>query len=201
MKSSRTVIGCVAALIAALALSGCDQNAAEIEALKADNERLRTELALLRNRTNGVQETEMQAGKADLVLGINALWSQRFEDSSEFRAKQRLAGKTIRVTGVLDNLSANAVSLSGVGTVSRSVRMSANLDPAYAIRVQEGLAALEKGATVTMQGKFAYDRMGLDESVFVDKATGATLFDAELKALGEGGTSAPPLPLPIPDKQ
>ena len=200
MKQSSSIIGNVAVLAAAFALSGCDQGAAEIAALKEENEHLRSELAQLRNKANGVKEAETPTGKADLTLGINELWTQRFE-GNEFRAKQRLSDKTIRVTGLVDSISGNTVLLYGTGSAARSVRMSVNLSSAYAAKIQDGLAELEKGLTVTMQGKLAYERMGLDESVFVDKATGKTLFDAEVRALAPGGAANAAAPPPVPEKQ
>ena len=198
MKRIFPPIGCVALLAVAFALSGCDQRAAEIAELKADNERLREDLTQLRNKANGVKEAETQSGKADLTLGINELWMQRFE-GNEFRAKQRLSDKTIRITGLVDSISGNTVLLYGAGNSARSVRISVNLSSAYAAKIQEGLAELEKGLTVTMQGKFAYDRMSLDESVFVDKATGKTLLDPEIRLLG-GDAADGAVPPPVPEK-
>ena len=194
MKSSRSVIGCAAVCVAAISLCGCDQNAAELAALKADNAHLREELAQLRGKASGGKETDPDSGKPDLTLTVGELWSQRFEDS-EFRSKQRLSGKTMRVTGLVENVMGGSVALYGAGKTSRSVKMSVNLNSAYAAKIQVGLAELQKGITVTVQGKFAYERMGLDESVFVDKGTGKTLSDAEIRVLGMSG---PDTPLPVP---
>lgn len=199
MKSSRSVIGCAAACVAAISLCACDRNAAELAALKADNEHLRAELAQLRSKANGGKEAGGDPSKADLILAINDLWSQRFEDS-EFRSKQRLSGKIIRVTGFVDNVTSNSVALYGTAKASRSVRMSVNLNSAYAAKIQEGMAELQKGITVTVQGKFAYERMGLDESVFVDKDSGKTLSDAEMRVIGVSGPNTPP-PGPEPEKK
>ena len=199
MKSSRSVIGCAAACAVAVSLCACDRNAAELAALKADNEHLRAELAQLRSKAHGAKEAETDPAKADLILTINELWSQRFEDS-EFRSKQRLSGKIIRVTGFVDNVTSGSVALYGTGKASRSVRMSVNLNSGYAAKIQEGLAELGKGITITVQGKFAYDRMGLDDSAFVDKATGKSLSDKEMRVLGQSGSTSP-LPLPAPEKK
>ena len=178
-------------------LSACDPHEAEIAALKADNEHLREELAQLRGKASRGKEAETDSGKPDLTLAITELWSQRFEDS-EFRSKQRLSGKTIRVTGLVDNVKGGSVALYGVGKTSRSVKMSVNLSTAYAARIHVGLAELQKGITVTVQGKFAYERMGLDESVFVDTVTGKALSDAEIRVLGMGESNPPP---PVPGQE
>ena len=199
MKSFRSVTGCVAACIAAISLCACDPHEAEIAALKADNAHLREELAQLKGKSGGGKEPGTESGKPDLILAITELWSQRFEDS-EFRSKQRLSGKMIRVTGLVDNVTGGSVALYGTGKTSRSVKMSVNLNSAYAAKIQVGLAELQKGITVTVQGKFTYERMGLDESVFVDKDTGKTLSDAEIRVLGTSGSNAP-LPIPGQEKQ
>ena len=193
MNFSLPIVRCTAAAVLVFTLPGCDRSAAQIAVLKAENERLKAELAQLRPKPNGSKEGENQPGKADLILDISELWSQRFEDN-EFRAKQRLSGKTIRVTGLVDGVNGQTISMFGVGKVSRSVRMSANLESTHAAKIQEGLASLEKGATVTVQGKFAFDRMGLDDSTFADKETGRTLTPAEILTLAQAGVSktAPP---------
>lgn len=197
MNSFRSVIGFAAACVAAASLCACDRHAAELAALKADNEHLKAELAQLR-KANG-KETETETGKPDLILSINDLWTQRFEDIA-FRSKQRLSGKLIRVTGYVDNVGGSSVALYGIGKSSRGVRMSANLNGGYAAKIAEGLGELQKGIVVTMQGKFAYERMVLDDSVFVDKTTGKALSDAEIRVLGESG-AALPAPTPDPEKQ
>ena len=198
MNISRSAIGFSAACVAAVSLSGCDQHAAEIAILKADNEHLRAELAQLRSKANG-KDPEADNGKPDLTLSINDLWTQRFSDSV-FRSKQRLSGKLIRVTGYLDNVSADSVALYGIGKSSRGVRMNVNLNGAYAAKIAEGLGELQKGTELTMQGKFAYERMVLDDSVFVNKETGKTLTDPEIRALAEAGPALP-VPATEPEKQ
>lgn len=174
-------------------LGGCDRNASEVSTLRAENDRLRAELAQLRRKPGGAKESESQPGKPDMILGINELWTQRFEDN-EFRAKQRLTDKIIRVTGLVDGVSGGTISLFGAGKSGRSVRMGVRLDPAYADRIQGGLASLEKGSSVTVQGKFAFERMGLEESTFVDKATGKTLSPEEMLALAQAGAVKSPSP-------
>ncbi len=176
--------------------AGCDPHANEMAALKVENEHLRTEIANLRRKASGAKDEEPVSGKPDLILGINELWTQRFEDN-EFRAKQRLAGKTLRVTGVLDGISGDNLSLYGVGK-ARSARIGVNLEKSYAMKVQGGLAALEKGVTLTVQGKFAYDRMELNDSVVVDKASGAQLTSEQLQTVGLGGV---PVLTPLPENK
>ena len=183
------------ALAVASALSGCDQNAAELATLKAENEHLRTEIASLRRKASGVKEPEVNSGKPDMILGMNELWSQRFE-SNEFRAKQMLSDKLLRVTGILDAISSRDISIYGLGN-ARNVRVVVNLEKGYASQIQEGLAVLEKGVTITVQGKFAYDRMELNEATIVDKATGTVLTSEQLQSFGQGG----PLPPPLPENQ
>ena len=193
MNLSVLVVRCSAAAVLVFTLPGCDRSAPQVAALKAENERLKAEIAQLKHKPNGTKEGESQPGNADLILEINELWSQRFEDN-EFRAKQRLSGKTIRVTGLVDGVNGQTISMFGAGKVSRSVRMSANLESTQAAKIQEGLASLEKGATVTVQGKFAFDRMGLDDSLIVDKETGHKLSADEILLLAQAGVSKTPPP-------
>lgn len=186
----------VVALSLASAVTGCDRNAAEHASLKADNERLRAEIANLRRKASGVKDPESAAGKPDQTLGVGELWTQRFEDN-EFRARQRLSDKMLRITGILDGISGGNVLLDGVGK-TRAVQISVNLEKGYAARIQDGLEALEKGVTITVQGKLLYDRMELNDATFVDKETGAVLNTEQLQALGTNGLPAPP---PLPENQ
>ena len=188
MNFSHLVVRFSAVAAFIFTLPGCDRSAPQVAALKAENEKLKAELAQLKPKPNGTKEGASQPGKADLVLDINELWSQRFEDN-EFRAKQRLSGKTIRVTGLVEGVNGHTISVFGAGKVSRSVRLSVSLESTHATKMQEGLASLETGAPVTVQGKFAFDRMGLDDSLFVDKATGRTLSADEVLALAQAGVS------------
>lgn len=191
---------CVVMLGLTLVVGGCDQKAAEIAALKAENERLRSELANLRSEASGVKKPETASGKPDMILTFNELYSQRFDDN-EFRARQRLSGKTLRVTGIADGVSGESLTIYGVGK-SRNVRMTVNLEKSHAAKIQDGLAALEKGVTLTVQGKFGFDRMELLEASIVDNASGNPMTTEQLQALGQvaPGGVPPSTPLP-PEKQ
>ena len=175
-------------------LAGCGQNAAELAALKAENERLRAELANARRISGGEKEPVSASGSPDQILSINELWRQRFEDN-DFRSKLRLTDKTLRVTGILDDISRESVSIYGVG--KSRIRVSVNLDKNYAARIQTGLASLEKGVTVTVQGKFAFDRMELNESTIVDAASGTPMTTEQLQAFGQ----IAPGDAPVPEKR
>lgn len=189
----------VVALSLASAVTGCDRNAAELVSLKADNERLRAEIANLRRKASGAKDPESAAGKPDQILSVSDLWTQRFEDH-EFRARQRLSDKTLRITGILDGISGGNVLLYGVGK-SRNVQVSVNLEKGYAARIEDGLDALEKGVTITVQGKLLYDRMELNDATIVDKATGAVLNTEQLQAYGQVGPNGLPVPPPLPENQ
>lgn len=192
LKRNRFFARCGAVLAIAAAVAGCDRNAAEMAQLKADNEHLRTELANLRRKMAGGGDAEPATGKPDLTLPINDLWTQRFEDN-EFRARQRLSDKALRVTGLLDGVSGETVSLYGVGK-ARNVRMNVNLERSYAANIQNGLAALEKGVTITVQGKFIYDRMELSDATIVNQTTGAPLTTDQLQAFGQPAPPEAPAP-------
>ena len=183
----------------AFVLTGCNKHAAEIALLKEDNERLRVEIANLRRNGLGGTEPEVNSGKPDLILGMTELWKQRFEDN-EFRAKQRLAGKTLRVTGVLDEISTESVSIYGVGK-ARNMRMVVIFDRGFATQAAEGMGALERGVTVTVQGKFAYDRMELNGAKIVDKTSGEPMTAGQLKQFGLVGPDGVPAPPSLPENQ
>lgn len=183
----------------AATLPACDRNAAALASLKADNERLRAEIANLRRKGSGGADADSTSGKPDHILGINELWSQRFEDN-EFRSRQRLTDKVVRVTGILDNLSAEGLSIYGVGK-SRNAQLSVILEKNFAAKIPDGLAALEKGITITVQGKFKYDRMELHEAAIVDKATGMPMSSEQLQAFGQVGPNGGPVPPPLPENQ
>ena len=189
--SSRLLLNCVFFVAFAAFFTGCDPQSAEMAALKAENDRLRAELANLRGKPIGTI-SESTGGKPDLILEFNELWNQRFEDN-EFRARQRLADKVLRVTGILDGISRENLLLYGLGR-SKNVRISVNLEKAYASKIQDGLAALERGVTLTVQGRFAYDRMELNDSMIVDKATGAPQGTEEIQSIGQ---TAPVKPVPV----
>ena len=187
------------ALLLASVLSGCDRNAVEMASLKADNDHLRAEIANMRRKASGAKDPEAVAGKPDQILGINELWTQRFEDN-EFRARQRLTDKTLRVTGILDGISGGNLVLYGVGK-SRNVQISVNLERGYANRIQDGLATLEKGVTITVQGKLMYERMELNEATVVDKTTGVVLMSEQIQAFGQIGPDGQAVPPPLPENQ
>lgn len=186
---SQNIVRSVIALALAVAMSGCDRNAAQLTTLKEENKRLRTEIANLRRKVSGEKESEPTTGKPDMILGMNELWSQRFE-GNEIRAKQVLADKLLRVTGVLDAVSDRSISIYGLGK-ARNVRVIVNFEKGYASRIQEGLAVLEQGATITVQGRFAYNRMELNDATIVDKYTGALVTAEQLQTVGLGGTPLP----------
>ncbi len=188
------VFRCLAAMALLPVLAGCDRHAAELATLKSENERLKTELAKLRQGSDGAKEPGAAAGKPDLTLTLIELWTQRFEEN-EFRAQQRLAGKLMRVTGTLDEVASDRLSLHEPGQ-ARNVRMTINLEKQYAARVQQGLGALEKGAMLTVQGKFSYDRMELSDATIVDKTSGAPMTTQQLQAFVQLGSGAPPPPPP-----
>ena len=177
------------ALSAGALVTGCDRNAAELASLKTDNERLRAELANLRRKGGGEKDSESAAGKPEQILEVDELWSQRFEGG--FRARQRLSDKTLRVTGILDAISQDSLSIYGVG-VSRNSQLTVTLEKNYAARIQTGLAALEKGATITVQGKFLFDRMELKEAMVVDKVSGVPLTTKDLQEFLPAGPVAAP---------
>ena len=179
--SSRLFLNCVFFVAFAAFFTGCDPHSAEMAALKAENDRLRAELANLRGKSNGTI-AELTGGKPDLILEFNDLWNQRFEDN-EFRARQRLSDKVLRVTGILDGISGENLLLYGLGK-PKNVRISVNLEKGYASKIKDGLAALERGVTLTVQGIFAYDRMELNDSMIVDKVSGAPQGTEEIQSIG-----------------
>ena len=138
------------------------------------------------------EETTAPAQHADLDLTIAELWAQRFEDN-QFRAKQRLDQKQIRVTGTLDSVSDRTVTLFGTGARFGSISLLAQLDDAYIKQVMEGLAALQKGLEVTVQGRFLCDKMWLQDAAIIDRKTGKRLAAKELMALSSSPSAAPGL--------
>jgi hypothetical protein len=85
------------------------------------------------------------------------------------------------------------VTLFAVGTRMGSVTLSAQLEDAYARSVGEAFTSLLPGTTVTLQGKFAAQRTGLDDAAFVDRTTGRRLTAEDFKKLDarEAETVAP----------
>jgi hypothetical protein len=124
----------------------------------------------------------------DLDLSIAELWTQRFEDN-QFRAKQRLDRKQIRVTGMIESVFERSVTIFGTGTRFGSVSILVQLDENYAGQIAEGLAALQKGATITVQGRFVYDKMWLQDAAIVERQTGKRLSSKDLVGMAGEGTS------------
>jgi hypothetical protein len=181
-----------AAILALAALSGCGRSEAEYQKLLVENQQLKAELekSSRLGGGKGAGEAGARADAPDLDLAINELLAQRFDDT-EFRARNRLADKIIRVTGSVESVLATSVILYGTSKRFGTARLTINLNGPYAGRVKAGLVSLEKGAAVTVQGRFVYDRMWLNDAVFVDKATGRTLFSDELSALVPPPDAAP----------
>jgi hypothetical protein len=164
-------------------LSGCGRKENEYQKLLHENEQLKAEVE------KGKQASpDSKAGKgdtatpADLDADINALWTQRFDDN-EFRSRQRLADKTIRLTGTVDSVTESSISMIGDSKRFGSVRMTVNFNPSYASKSRAGLASLERGLEVTVQGKFVYERTSLIEATFVDRKSGKMLSSADIATL------------------
>lgn len=175
-------------LLLALGVTGCRRSEAEYQKLVQENAYLRTEIERLKKR-NAEEDSEekkgVPPGTPDLKVTLVDLWSQRFDDN-EFRARQRLSNKLIRLTAAVDGVSADAVNLAGESKRFGNVRMNVHLADGYALRIRDGLAALERGTVVTVQGKFNYERMILTEASFVDQAGGRILYSDDLLALSAG---------------
>ena len=98
-------------------------------------------------------------------------------------------------------MSGESLTIYGVGK-SRNVRMTVNLERSHAAKIQDGLAALEKGVTLTVQGKFGFDRMELLEATIVDNTSGTPMTTEQLQALGQiAPGDPPPAEPPLPEKQ
>ncbi len=182
-------------LVALAVLPGCRRTEAEYQKLAAENEYLRGEVERLNKRDSsekGDPKVTTPTGDGpDLTLTVVDLFSQRFDDN-EFRAKQRLSNKVIRLSGGVDAVSGDGIMIGGTSKRFGSVRIGVNLTSGYALRIKEGLAALERGTIVTVQGKFLYDRMSLSDALFVDASTGRPLYSDDLLSLAAGK----PLPRP-----
>jgi hypothetical protein len=181
----------LAAILALAALSGCGRSEAEYQKVLVENQQLKAELekSSRLGGGKGASEAGARPDAPDLDLAINELLAQRFDDT-DFRARNRLADKIIRVTGSVESVLATSVILYGNSKRFGTARMTINLNGPYAVRVKAGLVSLEKGAAVTVQGKFVFDRLWLNDAVFVDKA-GRTLFSDELSALVPPPDAAP----------
>lgn len=180
---------CAAIALAWLVVgSACRRTEAEYQKLVSENAYLRAEVERLSRR--GLEEKAEEkeghtVGKPDLEATIVDLWGQRFDDN-EFRARQRLSGKMIRLTGSVDGVSAESVTLAGESKRFGNVRITAYLSPGYAARIRDGLAALERGTVATVQGKLTYERMILIDAMFVEQVSGRTLYSDDLLALAAG---------------
>jgi hypothetical protein len=168
-----------------LAFTSCGRSEAEYQKILAENQRLKAELATLTppaSQTVAAGEAPSPAPEPDLDVTIDELWAQRFDDN-EFRSRQRLAGKTIRVAGLVDSVSDDSILLLGTTERFGNVRMKVNLNSTYLGRTRAGIASLEGGLPVTVQGTFLYDRTWLTDAVVVDRNTGQTLSSSEILSL------------------
>ena len=184
-------------LLFCVCFCSCDQNSAQLRSLQEENARLRKAL----EEARGVVSTDHSPvrGKADLDLTLKELWSQRFEEI-QFRAKQRLDQKQVRVTGQVDSVSERSVTLFTTGTSFGLVTLAAQFDESYVNQVREGLASLQKGTPLTVQGRFLFDKMSIDGAVFVDRSTGRQLDSHDLTRLEPDSPQpaqvfAPPAPV------
>lgn len=198
-------------LLAAAVLSGatgCRRTEAEYQKLVQENAHLRSEIERLSRKTveeKAEEKAGLVLGEPDLASTIVDIWSQRFDDN-EFRSRQRLSDKIIRVTGAVDGVAADSISLAGASKRFGNVRMGVHLASGYALRIRDGLSALERGSTVTVQGRFNYERMILSEAMFVEQVSGRALYSDDLLALSSGITlsgaprarPAPATPAPAP---
>jgi hypothetical protein len=193
-KSAKTKHWLLVAASLTLLVGGCDRQSLQLSELREENQRLKKALEQARSTVSAPQEVEASLlSNVDLDLTIVELWSQRFEDN-QFRAKQRLEQKQIRVTGLVESVSERSVTIYGSGTRFGSVSLVAQLDEAYIKQIAEGLASLRKGVSVTVQGRFLFDKMWLDSATFVDRVTGKRLASKDL-----AGVSAPEEPVPRPN--
>ena len=172
-----------------------------MQKLAAENEYLRGEVERLSKRDSSEKgdpkATTPTGDGPDLTLTVVDLFSQRFDDN-EFRAKQRLSNKVIRLSGGVDAVSADGIGIGGVSKRFGNVRIGVNLTSGYAMRIRDGLAALERGTIVTVQGKFLYDRMALSDALFVDASTGRPLYSDDLLALAASKPLTRPAATPKP---
>ena len=193
LRSFSSVCGRCFLAMTICGFAACDRQTAEIQRLTDENTRLKTELERLRNPSE-TGSSAAPGATPDFDLTMAELWTQRFEDS-DTRARKRLADKLVRVTGRIESVRDDKVSITGTSRSAGSVRMSARLNSAYANRVEVGLASLEKGAAVTVQGRLDFDRMALNDAQFVDRTTGKALLSEDLAALSiDGGAATPVTP-------
>jgi hypothetical protein len=158
-----------AACLLMFSLSACDRSLARVRELEAENKRLKEAIEAMRAKLTGeaIREERAPSKAPDLKLSIDELWTQRFEDN-RFRAKQRLDGKKIRISGQVDSVSSRSLTLFGKMTRFGNVSLMVQLDEQEAARVQDRLAQLESGAEVVVEGRFLFDRMWLVDAKFID---------------------------------
>jgi hypothetical protein len=164
-----------------LTLSGCDRGAARIQALEAENELLKADIESLRKKL-GEANTAVTAKDTNLDVSLKELWTQRFEDN-QFRAKQRLDRKEIRVTGTVDGITGRSVTLIDTSARFGAITLLAQLDDDFLKQNFETLAALQKGIELTVQGRFLFDKMWLENAIFVDRKSGKPLTNKDLTSL------------------
>ena len=162
----------------ALFTTSCGRSETEYQALLAENARLQMELDKTKAREveSSGHRRSSAADAPDLNLAILELWNMRFNDSS-YRAKRVLADKTIRVTGNVGDISEDSISLL---ERDKGFQVTVYFNKTYATQIKEGLASLEPGVAVTVQGKFIFERTQLDEAVFVERKSGRTLSSEEI---------------------
>lgn len=164
-------IGACGVVLLAGGMTACDRSAARVRKLEHENERLRAELRELKEgspaRPDKLGHSEPAPDRADLDVTIDELWAQRFEDN-KFRAKQRLDGKRIRVTGAVSGVSAGSFSLLGRNTRFGTVEMKVQMADRQSPELHRRMAELETGTEVTVEGNFLFDRMWLVEAAFVN---------------------------------
>ena len=182
----------VAMFFVATLLSACGRSEKEYQKLVEENARLKAQLERLAVPSDKDPATPSDA--PDLNLAMAELWDKRFEDINDFRARKLLSNKTMRISGKVESVTDESISIYGSSKRFGTLRMAVKLMPGYAGKVRNGLALLEKGATVFVQGKFVYERMGIDDAVFVNPETGKTLYSENLSAAGSGGTSSVGVP-------
>lgn len=174
----------------AVSLASCGKSDAEYHRLLEENERLRMEIEQFKLKLSDKapdKATDVRSEKPDLDLNIIELWTQRFDDTNAYRAKQMLSDKVIRLTGLIQvvphNASEAGIVLTGASKRYQNMRLTVNFDSAYAAKVRDGMASLDPGMTITVQGKFLFERMGMTAAEFVDRATGKALTSDDLAAL------------------
>lgn len=187
----RNVSTALAIFFVATLFSACGRSEKEYQKLVEENARLKAQLEKLAGSGDKASATPSDA--PELNLSMAELWNKRFEDI-DFRARKLLSDKTIRMSGQVESVTDDSVSIYGSSKRFGTIRMTIQLMPGYAVRIRNGLALLEKGATVFVQGKFAFDRMGIDDAVFVNPETDKTLYSDNLAIAQSGGPSSGGVP-------